>query len=195
MKMLPFSTRSDAPRRNTAQDALRPDHSNPWTQSVGTRLRLLLCLLIVSSTAWSVHAQDADDAPRADLGQSFDEQSIALRTALHNDPTLASPLERLVSLYREAGRLKELLGLYRGHLQQFPNDANAHTVLVRLLMATGDPAALTSAHDAASRFSENAFLQHVLFELLKLRNDGRCIEKLDKAIELETRPARRVAWL
>lgn len=156
---------------------------------------LFVCLWTAPLLAQDAEEVDNDDTPRAELGQSFDEQSIALRTALHNDPSLASPLERLVSLYREAGRLKELAGLYSGHLRQYPNDANGHTVLVRLMIVMGDPGALTAAQKAAEQFPDNAFLRHVLFELLKLRNDGQAIAELDKAIELETRPTRRMAWL
>lgn len=162
------------------------------------KIRMLLvlvpgCVLAVSE-ALAQPTGIADDPP-AKSGQGFEEQSIALRTALHNDPSLASPLERLISLYREEGKLKELIGLYRGHVRQYPKDQNGQTVLLRLLIATGDPSALPSAQASVEQFPQSGFLQHVLFELLKLRNDSKAIEHLDKAIELETRPTRRMSWL
>ena len=164
-------------------------------EACATLWTLFVCSLVLSCALSGNAFAQGDADPPADDGQSFDDQSIALRTALHNDPTLASPLERLVAIYREEGKLKELIGLYRGHVRQYPADQNGQTVLLRLLIATGDPSALASAQASVQQFPQNGFLQHVLFELLKLRNDAKAIEHLDKAIELETRPARRMAWL
>lgn len=143
----------------------------------------------------AVYAQNAVTESDADSGQSLEEQSLALRTALHHDSTLESPLERLIVLYREAGRIQELVGLYRTHVAQYPADANGRTVLVRLLLATGDPSALTAAQNASTQFSKNAYLHYLLFRTLKQRNDPKALDELDLAIENESRPSRKMSWL
>ncbi|MDA1014654.1 MAG: hypothetical protein O3A00_09415 [Planctomycetota bacterium] len=144
--------------------------------------------------ATSVIAQETADETVAS-GQTFDQESIALRTALHHDPTLASPLERLVTLYQTAGKLPELIGLYRTHVGQYPNDPSGRTVLVRLLVAMGDPAGLTSTEAAVAQFPENSTLHHLLYLLLSARNDPKAINELDKAIDTETRPAKKLKWI
>ncbi|MEO0966715.1 MAG: hypothetical protein AAFY08_16670, partial [Planctomycetota bacterium] len=79
------------------------------------------------------------------------KRSLPLRTALHHDPTLASPLERLLELYQQADRLEELVGVYRTHLRGYPRDRSARTVLVRLLLASGDGEAERELRRAQSR--------------------------------------------
>ncbi|WP_075089508.1 hypothetical protein [Verrucomicrobium spinosum] len=49
----------------------------------------------------------------------FDKTSVTLRTALHYDPSVEVPLQKLVELYRSAGRTEELLSLYNTHLAQY----------------------------------------------------------------------------
>ena len=129
--------------------------------------------------------------PAADLTA----KSLPFRTALFHDPTLAPPLERLLQLYREAGRAKELVDLYRQHVAQYPADIGALTILVRLLAATDDPEAGGFARKAAERVPENAFLQFLLFEHLQKAREAGALDALDRAIAKETMPARKRAWI
>ena len=108
-------------------------------------VRRVVVLAVLAACAWTSCAWTsagrvvlAQDSPPDDLNA----KSLPLRTALHHDPALASPLERLLSMYRSAGRADELTGIYRAHVAQYPNDPSACTVLVRLLMAAGDPEAV-----------------------------------------------------
>jgi len=121
-------------------------------------------------------------------------KSLPLRTALHYDPSLEAPLERLVTLYREANKLEELLNLYRGHLKSYPQDSRAQTVFVRLLETTGDPATRQTVRQATQQFPNNSYLHYLYFQSLKKRNDAKALDELDKAIELEMLPARKKAW-
>ncbi|MGH7127522.1 MAG: tetratricopeptide repeat protein, partial [Planctomycetaceae bacterium] len=122
-------------------------------------------------------------------------QSLPLRTALHHDPTLAAPLDRLLDLFRKENRVDELVGMYRAHTAQYPLDMNGRTVLVRLLAATGDPEALTAARQAVTQFPQNGYLHFLLYQRLRADNDPQALDALDKAIELEPLAARKVAWI
>ena len=75
------------------------------------------------------------------------EQSLPLRTALHHDPALEAPLNQLVTLFRGANRLNELVTIYRNHTTQYPQDASGRTVYLRLLMASnaGDAEGVSTA--------------------------------------------------
>ena len=87
--------------------------------------RLRVGLLFV---AWIVIATLAfADPPSAT--RDLRAETLALRTALYQDPLLESPLQKLLSVYREANRLEELLAMYRTHLARFPKDAGSTTVL------------------------------------------------------------------
>ena len=154
--------------------------------------RLARAMLWAAAGLSACPAMAADEpAPQKDLAA----QSLPLRTALHHDPTLASPLDRLLSIYRGAGKADALVGLYRGHVAQYPTDASGRTVLVRLLVATGDPESLRSAQTAVGQFPDNAYLHYLLHQLLRARRDPDALEHLDKAIELESRPSRKLAWI
>ena len=61
----------------------------------------------------------------AEPPQDFDKTSFALRTALHYDPSVEVPLQKLIELYRSTARTEELLALYQAHLAQYPQDAPA----------------------------------------------------------------------
>ncbi len=148
----------------------------------------LLLLLIVAGHSL---AQETTRPAPADLLK----QSLPLRTALYHDATLAAPLERLLALYRSAGRVNDLIEIYDTHCKQYPNDQNALTVLVRLKAATGDPESPRAARDAVQRFPQNAFLNHMLYEILHQRHDPEALQFLDRAIQLQTLPNRRIAWV
>ena len=121
-------------------------------------------------------------------------RSLSLREALHKDPSLPAPFDRLVSMYREAGRLNELTGIYRSQLAEHPDDVNALTVCIRVLGATGDSDALKAARSAVSRYPDNAYLRYLLSERLRADHDPAALTELDKAIQQETIPARKRAW-
>jgi len=156
--------------------------------------RLLLAVMACALLAASSHrgfAQDADNENADDPVQA----SLALRTALHHDPTLAAPLERLLKVFQKAGKVEDLLALYRNHLAQYPQDHRATTVLVRLLAATGSAEAEGAARKAVQRFPQNAYVHYQLARLLKTRDEAESLKHLDRAVELETLASRKLAWL
>jgi tetratricopeptide (TPR) repeat protein len=168
-------------------------HLGPKTFGCATLVMFVLAVFCSHADSSAFAQDNEDDAPSS--GQSFEQESVALRTALHYDPTLASPLERLVALYRKAGKLQKLVGLYQGHVGQYPNDPSGRTVLVRLLLSTGDPSAMATAEAASQQFPKSSTLHHILYTLMSAKNDPKAIEELDKAIETETRPSRKLKWV
>ena len=90
-------------------------------------LNLLLLVLLATPVMFEGRALADEPLSAAEL----DERSLSLRTALHNDPTLDSPLTSLADLYRKANRSDDLLGVYRLHLQDYPDDVSATIVLLR----------------------------------------------------------------
>ena len=127
--------------------------------------------------------------------RELNENSLPLRTALHHDPSLASPFTRLLAMYREAGRVEALMGMYRGHLAQYPADASATCILVRLLLATGAPEAEAAARGAAQRHPEHAYLRYLLYSTLSARARPGALAQLDAAISLEKRADRKRTWI
>ena len=85
-----------------------------WRQPLGCggstplwlrRVALVFCLsFFISPSA------NAAESP-AKTPDALAAKSLPLRTALFHDPTLAPPFDRLLQLYREAGRAKELTDL------------------------------------------------------------------------------------
>jgi len=125
----------------------------------------------------------------------LDQQSLPLRTALHKDPTLEAPFDRLVDLYRKARRLDHLLAMYRSHVGRYPQDAAAAAVLVRLFEATGQPEALATARSAVARHPDHAYLRFLLYRMLREAGKAGALDELDRAIEREALPARRSRWV
>jgi len=145
-----------------------------------------LCLALAVS--WSGNTQELTE-------EEFVESSLQFRTALHYDPLLDPPLDSLVKLYRSAEREDELIGLYRSHIEQYPEDAGAKTVLIRLLRRFDRSGADELIASAVPLHPEFAPLQYVFFKFLEERGDARAPEALSRAIDLETNPARRNDWL
>ncbi|MHC4201285.1 MAG: tetratricopeptide repeat protein, partial [Planctomycetota bacterium] len=131
----------------------------------------------------------------APSGKDLDKQSLPLRTALHHDPTMAAPFERLLALYRNAGRVVDLAGIYRAHLAGYPHDVRARTVLVRIMMASGEPEAARLAREATTAHPDNAYLRYLLYRALRAKHDPKALAELDRAIELEKLPGRRREWV
>ena len=159
-----------------------------WTTVFRPRLPwLLVCCCLVSFTA---QAQD-----EAVEGKTFEEQSVALRTALHYDPSLGQPLRSLVEHYEKAERVDELLGLYRAHVSQYPDDSGAQVVLIRLLKHLQRPEAMEMLQSAVQRFPDQAMLQYLQFEWYKKSDDSRALFTLSKAVELQAIADRRDTWM
>ncbi len=127
--------------------------------------------------------------------EKFAADSLRYRTALHHDPLLDAPMESLVKLYLSAGRTEELIGLYRSHVEQYPNDAGAKTVLFRILRRVDRAGAEELIAAAVPLHPDYAPLQYMLFRFLEDRGDPRATEALSRAIEMETNETRRYEWL
>ncbi len=137
-----------------------------------------------------LHSQEAKTEDSA-----FEKESLALRTALHYDPALDAPLKRLVELYRDSERTDELIGLYRAHISEYPADAGAKVVFIRVLKALNRSEAGEYIQTAAEQHKDNAVLRYLLYQHLEERGDSRALEALSKAIELETHQNRKGLWL
>lgn len=133
-------------------------------------------------------------APGADADGSFERSSIALRTALHYDPSVEVPLTKLVELYRQSGRVEELLGLYDGHLSQFPADASARLVLARIYMELQDRRAGAFLREAVSRHPDHALLAWQMGRFMQNERDPRAVEEMARAVGLEKSAGRRALW-
>ncbi len=125
----------------------------------------------------------------------FADDSLQYRTALHYDPLLPQPLTSLVKLYEGADRGDELIGLYRSHVEKYPDDAGAKTVLIRILQKLRRPGVGEQISTAVLSHPDFPPLQYLLYEFLRAKGDVRAIEALSKAINLETKVARKREWL
>src|SRR5690606_22939944 len=108
----------------------------------------------------------------------FLKSSVRDRTALYHDPLLDAPLASLVKPYRGAERVDELIGLYRSHVEQYPQDAGAKTVLIRLLRRVDRGGADEMITSAVRLHPDYAPLQYVLYRFLEDRGDARATEAL-----------------
>ena len=154
---------------------------------------LLACVLVVSSGPESVAQDNKEDSPLQ--GEAFDKQSLALRTALHYDPSLLAPLKGLIRLYESAGRLEDLLGLYRAHTAQYAEDVGAKVVMIRILKELDRVESGEMIQAAAHQHPNNSELKHLLYQDHKKRGDQRALETLSKAIDLQKNPGRKQAWM
>ncbi|NLT70886.1 MAG: hypothetical protein GXX91_09350, partial [Verrucomicrobiaceae bacterium] len=160
---------------------------NGFEERRGGWPRLLCALLVLVSSLPTVAQQLTEE--------EFLKNSVRDRTALYHDPLLDAPLVSLVKLYRGAERVDELVGLYRSHVEQYPQDAGAKTVLIRLLRRVDRSGADEMIASAVRLHPDYAPLQYVLFRFLEERGDARATEALSRAIDLQTNPARRNEWL
>jgi hypothetical protein len=129
-------------------------------------------------------SDEAQTSPTADVAV----RSLPLRTALHHDPSLEAPFERLTMMYREAGRLNELVDLYRQHTAAYPTDANGAAVLVRLLDAAGDSQAAAVAQSSAAAHPNDAYLQYLVFQSLRRTRRTEAVAALERALSLTNSP-------
>ncbi len=157
-------------------------------------LTFLLAGLLLVSTGADLLAQDKGGAPGLQ-GEAFDKQSLALRTALHYDSSLDAPLKSLIRLYEKAGRLEDLLGLYRAHTSQYGDDVGAKVVMVRLLKALERVEATEMIRSAAQQHPEHSGLKYLLYQNFKKRGDQRALKTLSDAIDLQKGQGHRQAWM
>ncbi len=148
-----------------------------------SRVALLLLVLAGSSIA-----QDVSE-------EKFEADSLKFRTVLHYQPLAGTQLDLLVGLYEKAGRIDELIGLYQGHVAQYPDDIGAKIVLLRLLENQQRPELDEQLNSFVAQHPESAALQYLLFQSLESKGDARASEVLSGAITLETDVARRESWL
>ena len=126
--------------------------------------------------------------------EKFEKQSVAFRTALYYDPALEPPLEKLLELYRSANRVDELVDIYHAHTLQFPQDAGARVVRLRLLAKLRKPELDSALRKAVEEFPDNALVRRVEYEHLKRQRDPRALEALSAAISKSADPARKRQW-
>lgn len=133
--------------------------------------------------------------PADERGKSFDERSLAWRTALHFDPSAAAPLESLVELHAKAGRVPELVALYVNHLGTYPDDASATLVLGRVYLVTEDARTEAFLEKAIERFPENAELAWLRADSLEKKHRPGAMEARVRAVLATQDVARRDAWV
>ena len=143
--------------------------------------------VIVCGFAFTAQAQELTE-------EEFVQLSLKYRTAIHYDSLLQQPIDSLVKLYRDAQRVDELIGLYRSHVEQYPDDGGAKAALIRILRKVDRPGADELIATAAPLHHEFAPLQYLLYLFLSERGDERAAETLSRAIDLEVNPAKRRDW-
>jgi tetratricopeptide (TPR) repeat protein len=144
---------------------------------------LVVCAAcIAESRAWSADAKSVDELL---------QESLPFRAALHRDPTLDAPFDRLLSLFSKAGCLDQLKRIYSDHLQQYPDDPNARIVLMRLLVAHYPAKALQRVEKACAANPNDAYLHFLCFRALQSLNMQRDLDELDAAIALASAPRKR----
>ncbi len=149
--------------------------------------------IIVPPPPRQVSSPDRDPPVLSD--EELAEKSLPLRTALHHDPTLETPLTSLVKLYRDAHRAADLIGIYQRHLQSYPEDVSASIVLVRLMQAFGDPEADARIQEAAANHPDAPYLQFLLHGARRRAGRDDDLVPLERAIALEKLTSRKRAWL
>lgn len=132
--------------------------------------------------------------PAFSADEDFDKTSLALRTALHYDPSVDAPLRQLAELYRKASRLEELLGLYEAHVSQYPQDAGAALVLARLYMEAKDRRATEYWKTAVAQHPTDAALLWFHAKFLEERHDPKALDEMAQAVALEASASRRALW-
>ncbi|MDF1657281.1 MAG: PQQ-binding-like beta-propeller repeat protein [Verrucomicrobiales bacterium] len=151
---------------------------------------LALVLLFVSLAIPGLVAQE-----RTRTAEQFEEASLQYRTALHYDPLLEAPLDGLIRLYREADRIDELVGLYRSHIEQYPDDAGAKSVLIQILNREKREDVGELVTSSVTLHPEFPALNYLQFRFLERKGDERSLDSLSRAIDLEPNVAKRSQWL
>jgi len=158
------------------------------------RTRLKGGAVMLLASVWLAGSVMLPGGLQAEPPQDFDKTSLALRTALHYDPSVDVPLGKLIELYRAAGRTEELLGLYSAHLSQYHDDASARLVLARLYAALKDRRAAEFLKAAVAQHPDNAQLAWQQAHFLKDQYDPKAVEEMARAVSLEKSSSRRAQW-
>lgn len=152
------------------------------------RLRLVpAAILAVGLGFGSVHAADTE------LDQLL-EDSLPLRQALHYDPTLETPLERLVDSFSQADLTQDLVTIYRDHCAAYPTDPSGRTVLIRILHAIGAPEVGAATRQAIQDFPEHAYLHRLGFLVLQRLEGEAALDMLVRAVVLTDSPIQIKEW-
>ncbi len=146
-----------------------------------------LCVAVLLLSPLHAQQQNAEEA--------FKAESLKLRTALHYDPTVKSPIDALVRLYRDAEREEELIGLYQAHVAKYPDDPGAKAVLTRLYQTMQRVEVSEFIEQAAQQHPDHAYLQYLLSTELRKKETERGLTTLSRAIDLEKDKFRRTVWL
>ena len=100
------------------------------------------------------------------------QRSLPLRTVLHHDGSLEAPFERLTAMYRESGRLAELVGLYRQHTTDYPADPNGAADMCDCWRPRAMFRLLATARAMSETHKTDAYLHYLYFQALQ-RGDSR----------------------
>ena len=165
---------------------------------------ILVQLAVVSVWGWAQEAsgtvttKDSASTNRAlspqETEKAFEKESINLRTSLHHNPTLKVPFDRLWTLYQKQNRSEQLLSMYATHLNQYPQDASATIVYVRLLIAANRPERWQQLQQAVQRFPKESILHYLNAHELKKQFQPKWIEEFELAIELQPKLAQKRLW-
>ena len=168
---------------------LFPRNERCLSETVLRVLSSLCCGWVGIALLWGAVSAAAEETA------DFEKSSLAWRTALHFDPAAEAPLESLVKLYSEAGRLADLVGLYVGHLASYPDDASARLVLARLYQRTGDVRTEGFLERVLAQSPKDAELMQVWADFLEETHRPGAMEARVRAILLTPDVVRRDAWM
>ena len=132
-------------------------------------------------------------AEETDLDQLL-QDSLPLRQALHYDPGLDTPLERLVEMFSEEDLVQDLIAIYREHCQAYPDDPLGRTVLIRILHQVGAPESLTAVKQAVTDFPSSAYLHRLGSEIIIRDDPEAALELLVTATQLTEDPVQIRDW-
>lgn len=153
-----------------------------------------LSVAVMKARTQEPKATSTTDPAAAEAPRDIAAQSLPLRTALHHDSSLEAPFDRLVALYREAGRMAELIETYRSHVKAYPADPNGAAVLVRLLEANGDAQAPATAKSLAEAHPKSGYLQYLWYLSQRRTRRIDALQTLEQAIALAPSPRLKSAW-
>lgn len=171
-------------------ERLMMGHGGLRRKAAGLRLAAVTVAAVGLGLGLSLTWAPAAEEETAD----FDKTSVTLRTALHYDPSVEVPLQKLVELYRSAGRTEELLSLYNTHLAQYPDDAGASLVLARIYTLLQDRKAGDFLKAAVARHPDSALLAWQLGRMLQEERNPKAVEAMASAVRLEKSAARKAQW-
>ena len=136
--------------------------------------KLIVCLIFLLAVTITAKEEKGERKILTD--------SLPYRTALHHDPTLRAPLEKLVTLYRAAGEQEELLRMYDLHLRQYPKDESATIVLISIMIELNHQRSIRRLEKAVADFPKSGYLHYMLYQHLDRSQLPGSIKELLKAV-------------